>query len=246
MTTNAALEQRVQHYWTARTRDFSTIRKNELHAEISGRWSGEMRRYLPSDRVLDILDAGTGTGYFAVLLAQEGHRLTGIDITASMLSDARDTAEQFGVRADFLQMDVQATSFPDACFDAVVCRNLVWTLPDPAAAYREWHRVLRPGGILLVFDADYAQNVRNHNQKNSWITPAGIYGHIGVTPALARENAEITFSMPASRHRRPAWDLLLLGEAGFSACGADGSAGARILRENDLADAPLFLLWAKK
>ena len=245
-TTYGRIEQRVRNYWTARTRDFSTIRKNELHGDISLRWTEEMRAYLPADRKLDILDAGTGTGYFAVLLAREGHCLTGIDITPSMLEDARATAAQFGVEASFCQMDVQATAFPEGSFDAVVCRNLVWTLPDPAAAYREWQRLLRPGGVLLVFDADYAQNVRNHNQKDSQISPDGVYGHIGVTPALARENAEITLSMPASLHRRPAWDLLLLREAGFSAFGVDESVGARILRENDLADAPLFLLWARK
>ena len=243
---NARLEQRVQNYWTARTRDFSAIRKNELHGEISQRWMEEMRAYLPQGQTLDILDAGTGTGYFAVLLAREGHCLTGIDITPSMLSDARVTAAQFSVHADFRQMDVQATSFPDCSFDSIVCRNLVWTLPDPESAYREWHRLLRPGGILLVFDADYAQNVRNHNQKKSWISSDGVYGHIGVTPALARENAEITLSMPASRHRRPEWDVLLLRESGFSEYGVDENVGARILQENDLEDAPLFLLWAKK
>ena len=90
---------RIQNYWTTRTRDFSAIRKNELYGDISRRWLEEMRRFLPAGRALDILDAGTGTGYFAVLLAMEGHRLTGIDITASMLEEARATAELFGVRA---------------------------------------------------------------------------------------------------------------------------------------------------
>ena len=52
--------------------------------------------------------------------------------------------------------------------------------------------------------------------------------------------------MPASRHSRPAWDLELLAAAGFSEYGADETAGARILQERDLADAPLFLLWARK
>ena len=105
--------------------------------------------------------------------------------------------------------------------------------------------MLRPGGVLLNFDADYAANVRNRNQRKSWVTEKDVYGHVGITPALSEENAAITLSMPASAHARPVWDLSLARAAGFSAIGADGSAGARILREKDLADAPLFLLWAR-
>jgi ubiquinone/menaquinone biosynthesis C-methylase UbiE len=238
--------QRVQEYWTVRTPDFSTVRKNELHSEISQRWVAEMNSYLPQGRTLDILDAGTGTGYFAILLAREGHRLTGIDLTPSMLSGAEATAAEFGVHVRFTRMDVQATSFEGGSFDAIVSRNVTWTLPDPERAYREWYRLLRPGGIVLNFDANYADNVRNHNQKASWIKPEEAYGHIGITPALARENEEITFAMPASQHHRPAWDKEIAERVGFSSFDADESAGVRILREVDLSDAPLFLFWAKK
>ena len=143
-------------------------------------------------------------------------------------------------------MDVQALDFPDVSFDAVVTRNLTWTLPDPEAAYREWFRLLRPGGVLLNFDAAYAENVRHQNQRKSYVTEKDVYGHIGITPALSEENAEITLSVPASRHARPAWDLALAAAAGFSEVAADETAGARILQEKDLADAPLFLLRAVK
>ena len=238
--------QRVRDYWTVRTHDFSIIRKNELHNEISARWVREMNAYLPQGRTLDILDAGTGTGYFAVLLAKEGHRVTGIDLTPSMIAEAEKTAAESGVNGTFLLMDVQKTSFQDESFDAVVTRNVTWTLPDPEQAYREWFRILRKGGILLNFDANYADNVRNQNQKASWVKPEDVYGHIGITPQLSRENAEITLSMPAARHPRPEWDAVIAEKTGFSSCGADETAGKRILRENDLDDAPLFLFWAEK
>ena len=239
------LEKRVEDYWTQRASDFQTVRLNELRDPISGRWLEEMERYLPPGK-LRILDVGTGTGYFAILLAGAGHTLTGIDLTPAMLAQAEETAARFGLTVDFRRMDAQETSFPDFSFDALVTRNLTWTLPDPEKAYREWYRLLRPGGVLLNFDADYARNVRNENQKASYISKEGVYGHIGVTPALAAENASITLAMPASRHPRPAWDLELLAAAGFSDCGADETAGTRILRERDLPDAPLFLLRARK
>ena len=240
------LTQRVRDYWTTRTADFGAVRRNELHSELSTRWLTELRAGLPGGRSLDILDAGTGTGYFAILLSGEGHRVTGIDFTPSMLEEAEAEAASFGVFPRFLCLDAQATGLPEESFDAVVTRNVTWTLPDPEAAYREWYRLLRPGGVVLNFDASYADNVRHHNQKSSWTDAKGAYGHIGITPALSAENAEITLAMPAGSHERPTWDCLLAEKAGFRSWSADQSAGARILGEKDLADAPLFLFRAVK
>ena len=243
---NESLTERVMDYWTVRAHDFAAVRKNELHDAISARWVGEMEKYLPGSSGLDILDVGTGTGYFAILLSRKGHRLTGIDLTPAMIEEAGRLAADSGAAPRLLVMDAQATTFDDGSFDAVITRNLTWTLPDPAKAYREWFRILRPGGVLLNFDADYARNVRNQNQRESYIRNTGVYGHIGITPELSRENAEITLSMPAGSAVRPDWDLRLIREAGFSVCGADPDAGKRILRERDLSDAPLFLIWAQK
>lgn len=240
------ITERIMQYWTQRAHDFNTVRQNELRDAISGRWLAEMGAHLPPDRPLDILDVGTGTGYFAVLLAGAGHRVTGIDLTAAMLAEAEQTAAVQGVSVRFLLMDAQKTAFPDASFDAVVTRNLTWTLPDPEAAYREWFRLLRPGGVLLNFDAAYAENVRRHGQWRSSVTDKGVYGHCGMTPALSEENAAITLAVPAGRHPRPAWDLALCRAAGFTGVSADETAGARILGDRDLPESPLFLLKAVK
>ena len=237
---------RVRDYWTQRAHDFSAVRKNELHSEMGVLWLREMNGFLPQGRSLDILDVGTGTGYFALLLAGEGHRLTGIDLTPAMLAEAEETAKEAGQEITFLLRDAQDTGFAGESFDAVVTRNLTWTLPEPEKAYREWFRLLRKGGVLLNFDASYADNVRNQNQSASYISPSGVYGHVGVTPELARENAEITLAMPAGAHERPRWDLELVERLGFTSYGAREDAGVRILGERDLSDAPLFLLWAVK
>lgn len=240
------IENRVREYWTVRTKDFNTVRMNELHGEISRRWTKELEELLPKGQTLEILDAGTGTGFFAILLAKLGHHVTGIDLTPTMLEAARQTAKLFEADADFLQMDVQETTFADESFDAIVTRNVTWTLPDPEKAYREWHRILRPGGILLNFDANYADNVRNNNQKESWVNPEGVYGHVGMTQDLMMENARITLSMPASDHRRPKWDEALAEKIGFSSWGSDETLGKRVLQDNDMSDAPMFLFRAKK
>ena len=104
-------------------------------------------------------------------------------------------------------------------------------------------RVLKKGGILLNFDADYASNVRNQNTSASHISDTEVYGHCGVTPELEQENASITLSMPMSRKQRPYWDQEFLENIGFSRSGYDLSVGQNILKEHNLKDAPMFLVW---
>jgi len=99
------------------------------------------------------------------------------------------------------------------------------------------------GGILLNFDADYASNVRNQNTSASHISDTEVYGHCGVTPELEQENASITLSMPMSRKQRPYWDQEFLENIGFSRSGYDLSVGQNILKEHNLKDAPMFLVW---
>lgn len=239
------LEKKVLNYWTVRAHDFSVVRRNEIHDEISTRWRAELLKHLPGGG-LRILDVGTGTGYFAALLAAMGHEVTGIDLTPAMIDEAKSFARDLGVSAHFEVMNAQALRYPDESFDAVVTRNLTWTLPEPERAYSEWLRVLRRGGVLLNFDASYGDNVRG-NEKNTTRLPQGIvYGHCGMTPELESENAQITLAMPISEKQRPEWDARLLKTLGCTDCGFDKSVGARILGERDLKDAPLFLIHAKK
>lgn len=106
-------------------------------------------------------------------------------------------------------MDAQALSYAEESFDVVLSRNLTWTLPEPEKAYREWFRVLKPGGWLLNFDADYAANVRSHSMQNCKVAPDSPYGHIGMTDALQQENDEITLTMDIGQ-LRPAWDMRVL------------------------------------
>ena len=80
------IKHRVTHYWSHRAEGFETQRLREFDSEKRERWLTEFRRYLPEGRVLSILDIGTGTGFFACLLAAEGHETTGIDLTPEMIS----------------------------------------------------------------------------------------------------------------------------------------------------------------
>lgn len=239
------MEQRVKKYWTQRSHDFGTVRKNELENEMGQRWLHEIQRFLPEGRKLDILDVGTGTGFFAVLLAQQGHRVEGIDLTPAMLEEARRLAKQRNLDITFREMDAQNLEYPNDSFDVVISRNLTWTLPDPERAYAEWFRVLKPGGVLLNFDANYASHVRSHSTQNRKVAPDSPYGHIGMTEALQQENDDITLSMDIGQSR-PEWDRQVLTRIGFGGCQTDKHVGQRLLGELDLTTAPMFGIMAQK
>ena len=239
------IEQRVKDYWTQRSHDFGTVRKNELENEMGQRWLYEIERFLPEGRSLNILDVGTGTGFFAILLAEKGHRVEGIDLTPAMLEEARTLAKQRNLDITFREMDAQNLAYPDGTFDVVISRNLTWTLPDPERAYASWFRVLKPGGVLLNFDADYAAHVRSHSVQNRKVAPDSPYGHVGMTDALQQENDAITLSMDIGQ-ARPEWDGEVLTRVGFQSCQTDTQVGKRLLGELDLTTAPMFGIFARK
>ena len=237
------MEQRVKKYWTQRSHDFGTVRKNELENEMGQRWLHEIERFLPEGRKLDILDVGTGTGFFAILLAEKGHRVEGIDLTPAMLEEARWLAKQRNLDITFREMDAQSLLYPEDSFDVVISRNLTWTLPDPEKAYAEWFRVLKPGGVLLNFDAEYASHVRSHSVQNRKVSRP--YGHVGMTDALQQENDDITLSTDIGQ-ARPEWDGKVLTRIGFQSCQTDTQVGKRLLEELDLTTAPMFGIFARK
>jgi len=98
---------------------------------------------------------GTGAGFLALLFAEMGHEVTGVDLSAGMLEKAKHNAEHMGLEVDFFHGDAENLPFEDNSFDLVVNKFLLWTLPQPSCAVREWKRVLKPGGRLLAIDGDW-------------------------------------------------------------------------------------------
>lgn len=242
----AELMTSIGQYWTRRAPSYTDVINKNLSDGWDQVWAEELISHFPAhDGALRVLDIGTGPGFYAIILARRGYCVTAIDYSEGMLSEAMHNAGELADSIEFLHMDAQNLEFADDSFDVIVTRNLTWNLPSPIRAYEEWRRVLRPGGVLLNFDANYGDNVRHNRQRDSYIEPTEVYGHCGVTPELERENAEITLSMPISRKQRPEWDRELLLRCGFAACEYDREAGRRVLREHDLEDAPLFLLAAR-
>lgn len=138
----------IAGYWDWRSRNYL----DEQPAEVDRKWQSLLDRLLPPGRGQMALDVGTGRGHLARYLARLGYRVTAVDLSAQMVKAAKDAARRSRLKIEVQQQDAEALSFADDCFDVVVSRNLLWTLPNPQRALGDWRRVLRPGGRLLVSD----------------------------------------------------------------------------------------------
>ena len=128
---------------------------SELDSFRKNAWKLQIGKHLNGRKGLEILDVGTGPGFFACILSEEGHHVTAIDSSEGMLEKARENAERLGVEPKYLQMDVNRLDFQDQTFDVVVMRNVTWTLEHPEKVYTEWKRLLKPGGKILIYDANW-------------------------------------------------------------------------------------------
>ncbi len=122
--------------------------------ELQAAWKFFLEQALPRGRSLDVLDVGTGPGVFAHTYALLGHRATGLDFSEGMLAVAAARAESLKLCCKFVQGDAEAPPFPDTSFDVVSSRHLLFNLPHPGKALREWFRTLRPGGVMILIGHD--------------------------------------------------------------------------------------------
>lgn len=132
----------------------------DLLAEIlsfgqNARWRRELVGHVAAGEPQRILDVATGTAGVAIALARKtGGRVTGIDISESMLATGRKRVRAAGLE-DRIRLQTgraEELPFPSGSFDAVSFTYLLRYVRDPAATVTELARVLRPGGTLASLD----------------------------------------------------------------------------------------------
>ena len=243
-------------YWTGRAPGYSEVNQLELSTGQREKWRKCLRCEIeerfpgiaPQD--LRVLEAGTGPGFFAILLCELGYGVTAVDLTPARLAEAKKNAGPLAGSIAWTEMNAEELAFADGSFDAVVSRNLTWNLPHPDRAYAEWARVLKPGGLLLNFDANWyaylfdrdALAAYERDRRNSTGQGAGdqnVGENFDVMEDIARR-------VPLSRIRRPEWDLEQLRRLGLEA-EADTEVWRRVWSEEEnvnYASTPLFLIRA--
>ena len=236
-------KEQIVHYWEKRSESFLEQRRSELANPIAKRWMKEIEKQIPAGRRLKILDVGCGAGFFSILLAKEGHEVFGIDLTPEMIENAIQLAEEENADCCFQVMDAENPMFADETFDVVISRNLTWTLPNAEHAYGEWMRVLKTGGVLLNFDANYGKD----DASDAKDLPEQ-HAHFKVGNEMLEECERIKAQLPISRKNRPAYDVAVLCENTEGEIRIDTSLGKRIYLEKDefYNPAPMFSICAVK
>jgi ubiquinone/menaquinone biosynthesis C-methylase UbiE len=107
-----------------------------------------------------IADLGCGTGTLSLVLVQEGHSVDGVDFSPEMVRRAAAKVGSFP-GTSFVVGDAAEPPLPAATYEVVLCRHVLWALPDPAAALARWVDLLTPTGRLVLIEG-------------SWSTGAGL------------------------------------------------------------------------
>lgn len=221
--TNLDLRDEIKAYWAARAETFDTQAGHEIFSEDErAAWHALFRKHLGEGEGRVALDLACGTAVISHLLDDLGFQVTGLDWAEPMLERARSKARTRGRSIRFLMGDAENTMEPDGRYDVITNRHLVWTLVDPLAAFREWRRVLKPGGRVLIIDGDFVNESRVTQLLKRLATMFSRIGlsrplphHGPMSSDMARTHQDILSRVYFSNGARAETVADLLKEAGF-------------------------------
>lgn len=147
---------KAREAWDREAAEFDTEADHGLRDPVVRQaWDDLMGRLLPEPPAR-VADMGCGTGSLSVLLAERGYAVTGVDVSPKMIAVAEQKAQTAGVTVDFRLGDAADPELPSGSFDVVLCRHVIWALPDPGAVFRRWLRLLSPEGSVVMIEGRWS------------------------------------------------------------------------------------------
>jgi len=145
-----------------------TYEQSSIHDGWESVYRGNPRQDRLNDALMDrivaevgappdglFLDAGCGVGDQAIRIAKRGYRCMGVDISSTILADARRRVDELHLddRVSFSCQGLEDLGF-DAVFDAVHCRGVLMHIPDWERALASLCRAVKPGGALVIVETN--------------------------------------------------------------------------------------------
>lgn len=235
--------------WENSAKGYDTYIQGEINTFKEEEWTNLILSEVENEK-LNILDIGTGPGFFSLILSKHGHKMTGIDCSSEMIKIAKKNCKNR--ECEFYVMDSHKLDFQDNSFDIIVCRNVTWTLYNPEAAYKEWTRVLKPGGKLIIFDANwylsyFDEDLRKEVEKaeDNYRSKYGI-----PYESCTKETPDEFYkSLPMSSRLRPKWDKNYLRKLGYEHIKINSDIIDKVYDEKEMTlygCTPLFKIVATK
>jgi len=130
-----------------------------LDPAVRAAWRDLLLGALPAPP-LRVADLGCGTGTLALLLAEQGYAVEALDFSPAMVWVARaklaTASEPVQRLVTVREGDAADPGLAPASVDVVLCRHVLWALPDAVAVVRRWVAALRPGGRLVLAEGDWS------------------------------------------------------------------------------------------
>lgn len=193
----------VSAYWDARSQGYALQVDKQQETDEFANYRMYFGELAPNSQVLDV---GCGPGFFATELAKKGFCVTAVDMSRGMLEQTERRAQARGVVVKTVLADAKHLPFDDESFDLVCCRDLVWNLPDPKSAYREWLRVLKPEAKLVIFDGNYYRYLFDERYAKVHDAWEKSFGHI-LLGVKTQTIDDVAKTLPLGQEDRPAWDI---------------------------------------
>lgn len=211
--------EQVEKAWSADSADYDTLIQKQLKNQKDvAHWQSELKTVL-GEKPLRVLDVGCGPGFFSVMLARLGHSVTAVDGAEGMVECALRNAKKEGLNVDVYLGDVILLDREkEESFDAIVSRDVVWTLYDPEKAFRRWSSLLKADGKIVIYDGDYR---RDQSSLRYFILKLASNGITFFTEGFKRHERQHGTAgngfekLPMIRHKRPQKDRELLLQVGF-------------------------------
>jgi len=178
---NSTLKDRVRAFWQENPcgtkfadappgsrKFYELVEEHRYHKE----WHIPTAAGFTQAKNLRVLEVGCGLGTDGAQFARAGAIYTGIDLTDAAIDLARRRFELFQLPGTFRVADAERLDFPDNTFDIVYSHGVLHHTPDTAAAVREVHRVLRPGGKAVVML--YHRDSYNYRVNISMLRRTGV------------------------------------------------------------------------